>query len=74
MGTIMNVNRIKDHFYKATRLIVVQSLALSSINYCLRTWVTTNTTLLHNVQKLHNFAATTAPGGEKKVRSCHTNT
>ena len=33
MGTLIYLNRLKDSFEPETRLIVVQSLALSLINY-----------------------------------------
>ncbi len=33
LGIIMFVNRIKDTFNKSTRIIVVQSLVMSIINY-----------------------------------------
>ncbi len=54
------------NFEKRTRTIVVQSLVLSIINYCIRIWGTTNATLLNNVQKLQNFAAKVAVGGARK--------
>ncbi len=44
----------------------VQSLVLSTVNYCIRIWGTTNATLLNNVQKLQNFAAKVAVGGARK--------
>ncbi len=66
MGTLMYLNRIKDKFEKTTRILVVQSLVLSLMNYCLKIWGTTNATLLHNVQKLQNFAARVAVGGVGK--------
>lgn len=54
------------NFDKSTRKTVVQALVLSLINYCIRIWGTTNTTLIHNVQKLQNFAARVSVGGMKK--------
>ena len=65
-GVLMYINRVKDNFDKTSRILIVQALALSSINYCLRIWGTTNNTLLHNVQKLQNFAAKIAVGGLTK--------
>lgn len=62
MGTLMFINRISQNFDKSTRVLVVQSLVLSLINYCIVIWGTTNETLLHNVQKLQNFAAKVAIG------------
>ena len=54
------------NFDRSSRKIVIQSLALSHINYCIRIWGTTNTTLLQKVQKLQNFAARVAVGGLRK--------
>ncbi len=66
MGTLLFLNRIKDKFEKDTRTMVVQSLALSVINYCLPIYGSTSNTLLHRVQKLQNFAAKICVGGAKK--------
>ena len=66
MGILMYINRISASFEKRTRIIVVQSLVLSLINYCIRIWGTTNETVIHNVQKLQNFAAKVAVGGARK--------
>ena len=40
MGTLIYLNRLKDSFEPETHLIVVQSLALSLINYCFTVWET----------------------------------
>ncbi len=66
IGTLMHIYRISLNFEKKTRTIVVQSLVLSIINYCIRIWGTTNATFLNNVQKLQNFAAKVAVGGARK--------
>lgn len=66
MGTLMFINRISQKFDKSTRKLVVQSLVLSLINYCIVIWGTTNETLLHNAQKLQNFAAKVAVGCYRK--------
>ena len=64
----MYINRIGDLCDKQqTRIIIVQSLVLSLIHYCIRIWRTTNHTLLSNVQKVQNFAAKVAIGGAKKI-------
>ncbi len=36
------------------------------MNYCVRIWGTTNTTLIEKVQKLQNFGARISIGGMKK--------
>lgn len=64
--TIMYINRIKDNFNKNTRIIVVQSLALSIINYAIKIWGTANKTHIQQIQKLQNFAAKVALGGGAK--------
>ncbi len=66
VGTLMYIYRISLNFEKRTRTIVVQSLVLSLVNYCIRIWSTTNATLLNNVPKLENFAAKVAVGGARK--------
>ena len=62
MGTLIYLNRVKDLFEPKTRIIVVQSLALSLINYCFVVWGSTNNFHLSRVQKLVNFAARVAIG------------
>ena len=66
MGTLIYLNRIKDSFETSTRKIVVQSLALSFVNYCLKIWGAASDTQLHRVQKLINFAARVAIGNIRK--------
>ncbi len=64
MGILLLVNRIRDKFDAATRKIVIQSLALSSVNYCLQVCGTTNSTQMRREQKLQNFAAKIYVGGD----------
>ncbi len=45
---------------------VVESLALSIINYCLLVYGTTNTTLMKRRQTLQNFAAKICAGGARQ--------
>ena len=66
IGMLMYISRISMNFDKSSRIIVVQSLVLSIINYCIRIWGTTNATLLQKVQRLQNFAARVSVGGLKK--------
>lgn len=65
MGTLLFINRIKGKFDNDTRTVVVQSFALSVMNYCLAFYGTTNNALLHRVQKLQNFAAKICVRGAK---------
>ena len=62
----MFINRIKDNFNKSTRIIVVQSLVLSIINYGISIWGASNITQVERVQKIQNFAAKVALGGAAK--------
>ncbi len=55
-----------DSLDKQTRVIVVQTLVLSLIEYCITIWGTTNVTVISSVQKLQNFAARVAVEGVKK--------
>ena len=65
-GILMFLNKIKDRFDKETRVIIVQSLVLSIINYCLKVWGVTTQQQVERVQKLENFAAKVAFGGARK--------
>ncbi len=66
MGTLMFINRVSENFDKPTRKVIVQSLVLSLINYCICIWGSTNNTLIHTVQKLQNFAAKVVNGDARK--------
>ncbi len=66
MGILMFIRRISDNFDKSTRKIVVETLVLSIINYCICIWGSTNVTLIHKIQKVQNFAAKVAIGGARK--------
>lgn len=59
-GILLYLNRIEDCFEISTRIMVVQSLVLSIVNYCSRVWGATNKTQIERVQKLQIFAATVA--------------
>ncbi len=48
------------------RIIVVQSLVLSVINYCIRIWGATNATVIQRAQRLQNFAARVLLGGLRR--------
>ncbi len=49
-GTIMYINRIQDLLGKEARLLAVETLALSHINYGRTIWSTTNNTQLKRVK------------------------
>ncbi len=66
MGTLIFINRHKNLFNKETRIMIVQTLALSIMKYCITIWGTTNSTLINKVQKLQNFAIKVADGKARK--------
>ena len=66
MGTLIYLNLVKAFFEPSTRVIVVQSLALSLMNYCLKVWGSTQAFHLNKVQKLQNFAVRVAIGNVQK--------
>ena len=66
MGTLIYINRIKDKVDKDTRVLIVQSLALSVINYCSKIWGSANKSQLQRIQKIQNFAAKVATGNARK--------
>ena len=65
-GTLLYINRIKNHFSAYTRTMVIQSLVLSLINYCSKVWGMTSKQQIERVQKLQNFAAKVAEGNARK--------
>ncbi|MEL6606594.1 MAG: hypothetical protein AAFP20_25740, partial [Cyanobacteria bacterium J06614_10] len=66
VGKLMYINRVKDQFDKNTRIMIIEALILSHINYCISVWGSTNNTQLNRVQKLLNFAAKVADGNAMK--------
>ncbi len=65
--TVMYINCIKEIFSSRARKIFIETLVLSIINYGVTIWGTTNKTQLKRVQKLYNFAAKVAVGGDQDV-------
>ena len=65
-GTLIYLNRIKDRFDSEMRGMVVQSLAMSIVNYCLKIWGSTSKQQLQRIQRLQNFAAKVVDGKAKK--------
>ena len=66
MGHLLFINKVKDKLKSETRKTVVKSIALSTVNYCLPIYGTTNSTLLRRVQQLQNFAAKICAGGARR--------
>ena len=65
-GMLLFINRVSDSFSPECRIMVVQSLVLSCLNYCLKVWGSTNKTQLTRISKIQNFAAKVAAGGARK--------
>ena len=65
-GTLLFINRVSDQFSFECRVMVVQSLVLSVLNYCLKVWGSVNKTQMGRVCKIQNFAAKVAAGGARK--------
>ena len=66
MSILLYINRIKDNFDKPTMKTIVQTLALSIMNYCSTIWGSANDTQLERIQKLQNFAAKIIDGKARK--------
>ena len=66
MGILIYLNRVKEYFEPHTRIVVVQALALSLINYCFVVRGSANMVHLNRIQKLQNFAARVAVGTVRK--------
>ena len=66
MGTLIFINRIKDKLDRDTRVLLVEALALSLLNYCCKIWGSAGKTQIQRVQKLQNFAAKIASGKGRK--------
>lgn len=59
----INIHKVKDKFKGETYRIVIESIALSTVNYCLPIYGTTNNTLLRRMQQIPTFAAKICSGG-----------
>ena len=66
IGTLLYLNRVSDKLDNDCRVIVVQSLVMGVLNYCLKVWGSANKTQMKKVKKLQNFAARIAIGGARK--------
>ena len=64
--TPIYLNGIQDSLGDETGTIVIQSLAMSIINYCFKEYDLTTKQQLHPVQKLQNFAAKIVDGKANK--------
>ena len=53
-GTLIYLNRVWERFELECRIMVVHSLVLSVLNYCLSVWGSTNKTQMTRVKKIQN--------------------
>ncbi len=67
MAMLIYINRIGLYLDKTTKVVVIQSLVLSHIKYCLGIGSTTNSVHMSKIQKLQNFAARVAVGGLRNM-------
>ncbi len=66
MGILMYISRVIDKLEKQNRIIVIKTLVLSLIEYCIRICGITNESLIYTVQNIQNFKMRVAVEGEKK--------
>ena len=66
IGTLIYLNYIKNKIDRETRIMLVQSLAMSKVDYCFKIWGSTGVSQMQRIQKLQNFAAKIAIGNVKK--------
>ena len=64
-GTLLYINRVSARFSTECRIMAVQSLVLSVLNYCLKVWGSTSKTQMNRVSLMQNFAAKVAVGGAR---------
>ena len=50
-GTLVYLNRVWERFELESRIMVVQSLVLSVLSYCLSVWGSTNKTQMSRVKR-----------------------
>jgi retron-type reverse transcriptase len=62
-GTLMFLNRTKQQLDFESRLLVINALIFSHLNYCPTIWGKCNTTRLDDIQRCLNFAAKVAHEG-----------
>ena len=65
-GLLFYLNRIQDQSDSSIRIIVVQSLVLTVLNYCSTIWGMASKTQIDRVQKIQNFTAKVSVGGLRK--------
>ena len=65
-GIMINVSRTGNTFDCKTRTQIVESIALSVMNYCLIIWGNTNGLHLEKAQTIQSFVARVAMGGVRK--------
>ncbi len=62
-GTLIYTNKVKQNLDDKSRLLIINAIIFSHINYCLPIWGKCSSHLLERIQKCINFAAKVASKG-----------
>ena len=68
-GTISHLNRVNNTLDQKFRILLINALIFSHLNYCSSIWGKCSEKLQHEVQKYTNFAAKVASNGKYLKRS-----
>ena len=63
-GTLSYLNRVKNTLYQKSRILLINVLIFSHLNYCSSIWGKCSEKLRYEVQKCINFAAKIASNGK----------
>ena len=63
-GTLSYLNRVKNTLDQKSRILLINDLIFSHLNYCRSIWSKCSEKLQHEVQKCINFAAKVASNGK----------
>ena len=63
-GTLSYLNRVKNMLDQKSRILLINALIFSHLNYCSSIWGKCSEKLKHEVQKCINFAAKVASNGK----------
>ena len=67
-GTLSYLNRVKNMLDQKSRILLINALIFSHLNYCCSIWSKCSEKLQHEVQKCINFAAKVASNGKHLKR------
>ena len=63
-GTLSYLNRVKDTLDQKSRILLINALIFSHLNYCSSIWGKCSEKLQYEIQKYINFAAKVASNGK----------